>query len=146
VWSTLHRKFLWSTTHKTSIDKCVWFIFCKTQQKTLKIFRKIWTPRCFYELDLDVFAIYLCQLARQHDLTQNNPLETLFLSSLCCRSDSEEVPMNLIQLTCQSKYVSWQASWIKYKITSSNTFPEDPSLILLCCFKLFNYFCTFFFI
>lgn len=42
--------------------------------------------------------------------------------------------MNLIQLTCRSKYVSWQASRIKCKITSSNTFQEDSSLLLFFLF------------
>jgi len=44
--------------------------------------------------------------------------------------------MNLIELTCQSKYVSWHASKIKYKITSSNTFQEESSLLLFSCFSL----------
>jgi hypothetical protein len=83
-------------------------------------------------------------LARQHDLTQNNPLETPCLSSLCCRSDFEDVLVNLIQLTCQLKYVKWQACWIKYKNTPSNTFLKHSPLMLLCCFKLFNYLSTFF--
>jgi len=53
-----------------------------------------------YELDLVALAIYLCQLARQHDLTQNNPLETPCLSLLCCIYDSDKILMNLIQLSC----------------------------------------------
>jgi len=44
-----------------------------------------------YELYLDALNFYLCQLASQQDLTQNNHLETHSLSSLCCRLDSEEV-------------------------------------------------------
>jgi len=32
--------------------------------------------------------------------------------------------MNSTKLTCRKKYVSWQASWIEFKSTSSNTILE----------------------
>jgi len=51
-----------------------------------------------YELDLGALTIEISQLARQHDLTQNNPLETPCLPLLCCRSESEKVFMSSIQL------------------------------------------------
>jgi hypothetical protein len=54
----------------------------------------------------------------------------------------EYVVVNLIQLTCRSKYVSRQASWIKYKSISSNTFQKISSLMLLCCWIMF---CNFYF-
>jgi hypothetical protein len=49
-----------------------------------------------------------------------------------------------MQLTCLSKYVSWHANQIKYKSTSSNTFSKVSLLLLLCCFKPFNYVLYFF--
>ena len=51
-----------------------------------------------YELDLSALMIEISQLGRQHDLTQNNPLEKPCLPSLCCRSESEKVFMSSIQL------------------------------------------------
>jgi len=92
-----------------------------------------------YEMGHATLAIEICQLTRKQDLTQNNPLETHCLSSLCCISDYDEVVVNLIQLTCRSKYVSWKVSWINYKNTSSNIFPEISSFLLLGCFTLLNY-------
>jgi len=71
----------------------------------------------------------------QQDLTQINPLETPCISSLCCRSNSEEdVYMNSIMSACRSSHVSWQAGRIEFKSSSSNTFPKDSSFLLLWFF------------
>jgi hypothetical protein len=77
-------------------------------------------------------------LARQHDLTQNSPLETPFLSLLCCRYVYEEVLMNSIQLACRSKYVIWQACRTELKNTSLNTIQEYyGACVVLSCLLVF---------
>jgi len=115
-------------------------------KKLWKIFWKIWTPRGCYELGL-------VALANTYVSWQDNMIEIktillkrpfiIIMLQIWFRIGSYE--LGLVDLPIEICQLADQLNQVQNHLFEHLPILEDPSLLLLCCFKLFNYFCTFLF-